>query len=175
MLFPILLAIGGMGAYLYMKNANAVGGDTEVSLRDIFRKWGDRYGVDPLLLEAHAIVESNLDPDAVRWNPPSDISVGLMQILYIPTDLNDVNSPPKNRLNVDGWNAATFDKLKDPDFNVMIGAQIVRYNITTFGLPRAIAVYNNYSQRFAGMGGPFTNQSYVNKVSRAYAQLQEAS
>lgn len=144
-----------------------------MTLQEIFKKWGDVYGVDPLLLEAHAMAESNLNPTAVRWNPPSDISVGLMQILYIPGDLNDRNSPPKNRLNVDGWRDATFDKLKDPDFNVMIAAQIMRYNINTYGMPRAIAVYNNYSQRMAGRNGPFTNQSYVDKVSRNYAQLQE--
>lgn len=161
----------GLGAFLFSRSARAE--ENEMSLRDIFQKWGEKYGVDPMLIEAHAMAESALDPNAVRWNPPADISVGLMQVLYIPSDLSNRNSPPKNRLQVDGWHDATFDKLKDPNFNVMIAAQIMRYNINTYGLPRAIAVYNNYSQRFAGRDGPFTNQSYVDKVSRNYARLQE--
>src|SRR5579859_7824797 len=166
------LIAGTIGAALLLWTRSVQAGEKEMSLREIFDKWGNQYGVDPLLLEAFATVESGLDANAVRWNPPKDISVGLMQVLYIPSNINVPNSPPTNRFNVDGWSEATFDKLKDPEFNVRIASQIVAWNVKTFGMPRAIAVYNNYSQRFAGVNGPFTNQSYVDKVLRNYARLQ---
>lgn len=166
----VLLAVLGIAAFFYSRSASAQG--NEMSLRDIFNKWGGRYGVDPLLLEAHAMEESELDANAVHWNPPSDISVGLMQVLYIPSDISDVNSAPKNHFNVEGWSEATFDKLKDPDFNVRIAAQIVAWNIRTYGMPRAIAVYNQYTARFSGINGPFPNADYVAIVSRNYARLK---
>ena len=142
-------------------------------LDSIFKKYGTRYGVDPLLLKAIATVESSLKSDAV--NEADRYSVGLMQILYRPSSALDRNSPPSNRFNIEGWNEATFDKLKDPDFNVKLGAQILAWNIKTYGMPRGIAVYNAWDQRHAPQGGPFKNQSYVDKVTRVYAQLQEKS
>lgn len=132
----------------------------------LFAKHGAKYGVDPLLLKAVASVESSLNPDAV--NEADKYSVGLMQILYRPRIPGDLLSSPTNRFDVDGWADATFAKLKEPDFNIKIGAQILAWNIRTFGYPRGIAVYNAWDQRLSPVTGPFKNQSYVEKVIAAY-------
>ena len=135
---------------------------------NIFARWGKYYGVDPLLLKAIAMQESSLNAAAIRNNPPHDVSVGLMQILCIP----DANGVCTNRFNVEGWDSATFDKLKDPDFNVQIGAQILAWNLKQFGYPRGIAVYNSWDQRDAPINGPFKNQHYVNNVLANLASLK---
>jgi soluble lytic murein transglycosylase-like protein len=178
---PLLLgglAVAAVGGMLY--SAKAFGKKetpvplTNDQLTTIFQTYGKLYKVDPLLLRAIAITESNLKADAVRWNPPSDISVGLMQILYIPSDLQNLDSPPTNRFNVNGWNVATFNKLKDANFNVSIGAQILAWNLRTYGYPKGIAVYNSYAARASQVAGPFPNAAYVQKVLSAYSQLKRS-
>lgn len=168
----IAASVAGLILLLWPKRGMAMD-EKRTPLDAIFEKYGARYGVDALLLKAIATVESSLNPAAVRWNPPHDISVGLMQILYLPIVPGDTNSAPKNWFNVDGWADATFEKLKDADFNVRIGAQIIAWNIKTFGFKRGIAVYNAWSARHAGVDGPFPNQPYVEKVLRVYARLRE--
>lgn len=138
----------------------------------LFEKYGQLNSVDPLLLKAVATAESNLNPKAVRNNPPHDVSVGLMQILYLPSIPGDLSSPPSNRFNVNGWKDATFERLQDPDFNIMIAAQILSYNLRIYGYPRGVAVYNSYSARNDPAQGPFRNQTYVNRVLREYALLR---
>lgn len=167
----------GFFAFIYTRKASAavIDPSTEIStmqgsetLDQIFQKYGLRYGVDPLLLKAIAMQESSLNPEAVRNNPPHDISVGLMQVLCIP----GANGICMNRFNVEGWDGTTFDMLKDPDKNVQIAAQILAWNLEKFGSPRGIAVYNNWSARTAPVDGPFPNQHYVDRVTSFYADLQ---
>ena len=136
---------------------------------DLFKKHGTKYGVDPLLLKAIARMESSLNPEAV--NNADRYSVGLMQILYRPSVAGDLKSRPSNRFDIDGWTEATFDKLKEPDFNIKLGAQILAWNLRTFGYPRGIAVYNAWDQRKAPKDGPFKNQAYVDKVVGYYKEL----
>lgn len=138
------------------------------NLDDLFVKYGDMYGVDAALLKAISRAESNGNPNAIRNNPPNDVSVGLMQILCIP----DANGFCTNNFNVEGWQGMTFDALKDPETNIAIGAQILAWNIEQFGMPRAIAVYNNWSARKSPQAGPFPNQAYVNRVLNFYAQAR---
>lgn len=133
-------------------------------------KYGDMYGVDPALLRAIIRAESNGDANAIRNNPPRDVSVGLMQILCIP----DAQGFCTNNFNVEGWSGMTFDALRDPETNIAIGAQILSWNIKQYGMPRAIAVYNNWSARKSPQSGPFPNQSYVNKVLAFYAEEKQA-
>jgi soluble lytic murein transglycosylase-like protein len=163
----LILAIGAVAivAGFYSRPAIARKLQTmSAPLDEIFQKWGNRYGVDPILLKAIATVESSLDPSAEN---PSDPSVGLMQILCKP----DADGKCSNTLNVDGWNDATWERLHDPDFNVMIGAQILAWNLRTYGYPRGIAVYNAWSARNDPPEGPFRNQQYVDRVKAAYVAL----
>lgn len=113
------------------------------------------------LLKALARKESNLNPDAVRNNPPNDVSVGLMQVLCIP----DENGVCRNKFNIDGW-PATFDSLRDPETNLRFAVQILAYNLKVYGFPKGIAVYNSWSARDDAANGPFRNQQYVDDVLR---------
>lgn len=128
------------------------------SIDDLFRKWGAVYGVDWQLLRAIAVTESRLNPDAV--NTADKESIGLMQVLCRP----DGEGGCSNRLNVDGWSEATRKKLFDPRFNIRIGTQILAWNIRTYGMPKAIAVYNRWAERTSPVAGPFLNNLYVHAV-----------
>lgn len=153
-----------LGAVIVMqKKASAEMAVADTSLDSLFEKWGKTYGVDPLLIKAHAVVESSMDPNAVNRSDPS---YGLMQILCTNSD----GGACRNVFNIDGWSGMTVAKLLNPDVNIRMAAQIIKYNLG-FGLPRAIAVYNSWDQRNAPINGPFKNQSYVDKVSQAYRSL----
>lgn len=157
--------LGGLAVLGMMMRAGKVHA-AEITGHDAsFRKWGARYGVDWRLIKAHAMVESSLRADAVN---PADPSYGLMQVLC---DARDLDSPCRNRFVVDGWTQATPRRLLDPDFNVRIAAQIIAYNLKTWGWPRGIAVYNRWAERLAPEGGPFQNQSYVDRVLAVYREL----
>lgn len=167
--FPlIILIIGALAGLAYSSNAFGV---TDViqeknpTLDDLFHKWADIYSVDWNLSKAHAIVESALNASAI--NETDNESLGLMQILCRP----DGNGGCINRLNVDGWSEATREKLLDPDFNIMIGTQIIASNVRAYGLPRAIAVYNRFAERNSPVNGPFQNQKYVDRVLKVYKDL----
>lgn len=143
------------------------------SLDDIFARVGAQYGVDPLLLKAHAIVESALRVDAVRWKPPHDVSVGLMQILCTPPEGTNEgeNYVCQNAFNIQPW-PVSFEDLKDPETNIALGAQVLAYNLRTYGFKRGIAAYNQWSARRAGPDGPFPNQAYVDKVLSHFNRLK---
>lgn len=125
---------------------------------ELYKKHGAAFGVDWRLLKAIAQVESSERADAV--NAADKESIGLMQVLCQP----DGQGGCRNKLNVQGWPETTRAKLLDPDWNVYIGAQILAWNIRTYGLPKGIAVYNAWDQRHAPTAGPFKNQAYVDKV-----------
>jgi len=110
------------------------------------------------LLKVVVVTESRLNPNAV--NTADNESIGLMQVLCRP----DGEGGCSNGLNVDGWSEATRKKLFDPRFNIKIGAQILAWNIRTYGLPKAIAVYNRWAERTSPVAGPFENQLYVDAV-----------
>lgn len=138
------------------------------SIDDLLKELGAAYGVEWRLLKAVAVTESRLNPNAVNF--ADNESIGLMQVLCRPDGLGGCS----NKLNVDGWSEATRKKLFDPSFNIRIGAQILAWNIRTYGLPKAIAVYNRWAERTALVAGPFENQSYVDAVlhNDARAALQ---
>lgn len=139
-------------------------------LRAIFEKYGAMRGIDPDLLAAFAIVESDMNPAATRVNAGShDFSVGLMQVLCIPNDEGICT----NKFNVQPW-PVSFNALLDPDMNVNIASQILRWNLDAYGYPRGIAVYNHWGARNSPLNGPFPNQAYVNKVLSNLAMLKGA-
>lgn len=123
----------------------------------LYKKYGLKYNVDWKLLKAIAQVESDENPLAKNPNEPS---YGLMQIFY-PQSLNVENWPPQNAA-----------QLYNPDYNISIGAQILRWNIASFGRDKGIAVYNAWSARHAPDQGPFPNQAYVDKVKGKLAALE---
>lgn len=147
------------------------------TLRSIYERAGARYHVDPDLLQAIAIQESNERPNAIRWNPPNDVSVGLMQILATPpqgmtrerADAEDYL--PTNRFNLSGW-PVSYLALHDPELNVDFGARILASNLQIYGYPRGVAVYNRWASRNEPVNGPFTNQDYVDRVARNLAAIK---
>jgi len=135
-----------------------------VTLDDLYEKHGREKGLDPMLLKAIAQVESSENPDAVN---PADPSVGLMQVLCVPDGAGSCS----NRLNVNDWPPQSRQQLFDPDFNLHIAAQILKWNIDTYGTLKGIAVYNSWSAHTDPREGPFQNQGYVDKVLSKYRAL----
>jgi len=134
------------------------------SLDDLYQIHGKRNGLDPMLLKAIARVESSENPNVKN---PSDPSYGLMQVLCV----DDGQGGCKNKFNVMGWPPLTKEQLYDPDYSLQIGAQILAWNIETYGFKRGIAVYNSWGARHDPPDGPFENQGYVDKVLREYYGL----
>jgi len=143
---------------------NVPHGGLTMTLDDIYNTMGARYSVDPMLLKAIASIESSERPGVKN---PSDPSYGLFQILCRP----DGNGGCANQFNVTGWPPESSDQLFDPEYNAQIGAQIIKWNIDTYGFNRGIAVYNNWSARKSPKLGPFPNQNYVNKVLSKYYEF----
>jgi soluble lytic murein transglycosylase-like protein len=154
-LVVLIFMLEKQGAELNYFNAVYNEGDFD----PIYRKYGNAYGVDWRLLKAVAIVESNENPNAVG----SSDDIGLMQVISDNTLSGVIGWPPESR-----------EQLFDPDYNVSIGSQILKWNIDTYGFQKGIAVYNNWSARFDGEYGPFRNETYVDKVLKQYSDLQRS-
>lgn len=134
------------------------------TLDDLYQKYGLRHNLDWRLLKAIAQVESNENPNAKN---PNDPSYGLMQILCQP----DGAGGCKNNLNVMDWPPPEVSKLYDPEYSLHIGAQILAWNISRYGLWRGVACYNHWGARLSEPDGPFPNQGYVDKVKGKYRAL----
>lgn len=151
-----LLIVFGILALLFTnKLPAAVAG--VMNFDPLYKKWGQAYGVDWRLLKAIAKAESSENPIAKN---PADPSYGLMQILY-----------PQKLPAVENWPPESVEALYDPDYNVSVGAQIIGWNVTTYGLKRGIAVYNRWDSRLDPENGPFGNQAYVDRVWAYYVEL----
>ncbi|MCC3704289.1 transglycosylase SLT domain-containing protein [Rouxiella badensis] len=92
---------------------------------------GERYGIEPELLQAIGIVESNLNPTARNNNKDGSYDIGLMQI-------NSRNMPALNKFNI------TEQQLVDnPCLSVMSGAWILAGMIRQKGYSwEAVGGYN---------------------------------
>ena len=132
-------------------------------LNSLYKKWGEFYNVDPLLIQALARQESDENPNAINLRDPS---VGVMQILC-----KGYPGPCTNRFNIIGWPPNKSENLLDPNFNISLGTQIIKWNLDIFGFPKGIAVYNNWTARFDPQNGPYLNQSYVDSVLVHYRSL----
>ena len=92
-----------------------------------FRRAGHIYQISPRLLEAIAIVESNMDAQAVNRNPDGSYDYGLMQI----------NSRWQKIL------GRRWQYLSNACYNVMVGAWILRHCIDRYGYAwDAVACYH---------------------------------
>ncbi len=154
---------GGMVPAAFVDGGFSAVNDLE--LDPLFHKHGAATGVDWRLLKAVGLVESNLDPAAVNNNEPGGArSIGVMQLLC----------PSKKYL--PGWNGSREPDggcavLFDPDVNIGYGAAILKWNLENYGFPRGVAIYNNWSARHEPSGGPFPNQSYVDRVLGHFRRL----
>lgn len=148
-----------------------------------FRKHGEAQGVDWRLLKAIATVESHLNP---RAENPDGLSAGIMQIHCDPHGRGSVAKGQEpvatapapaggcaNHFDLPAWPPASRAQLYDPDYNIGLGAGIIRWNIHRYGLARGIAAYNQWSARKTPRGESFPNQYYVDKVLRAYRNLKQ--
>lgn len=124
-----------------------------------WRDAGIRYGIEPELLQAIAIVESNGNTAAVNKNRDGSLDVGLMQI----------NSSHFDALRK--FRISQKDLLSDPCQSVMTGAWILAGQIQQFGYTwDAVGAYNagtaNTPKRRA------LRQKYIKKVAPHYARLK---
>ena len=156
-LTKIGLGIGlGIGL-VYLKYSTLVLPKSKPELLSIYEKYSSDL-VSKYLLRAIAIVESSENPLAYN---PNDPSYGLMQILWNGS----------NKLYVDGWPPGENGKqLYDPDYNVMIGSQIINYNVKKYGLFRGIVCYNNWSAKSGII--PLKSWNYFFKVFVTMKRLE---
>lgn len=130
----------------------------------LYKKHAEGKSFDWKLLKAIAIVESNENPSAQN---PSDPSYGICQVLCVP----DGAGSCKNRLNIIGWPPESMESLFDPDVNLYYAAQILNWNVQTYGQKKGVAVYNSWEAHLDPADGPFVNQGYVDKVFKALSGL----
>lgn len=97
-----------------------------------FEDAGNRYGINPTLLESIAKVESNLNPKAMNNNTNGTSDIGLMQI---------------NSAWLKSIGANANDLLNDACLNTMTGARILRHCIDRHGYGwEAVGCYNAMSR-----------------------------
>jgi len=115
------------------------------------------YSIEPRLLKAIAIVESNLDPKAININTNGSVDIGLMQI-------NSMHLP---RLKTLGVSKQLLQS--DPCVSLMVGAYILNEMISRYGYSwEAVGAYN------AGLASSRKNlrDKYAKKVKKVYYSSQ---
>ncbi|PUA18835.1 transglycosylase SLT domain-containing protein [Glaciimonas sp. PCH181] len=118
---------------------------------------GDRYNIDPVLLQSIAHVESGFNISARNYNNDGSYDVGLMQI-------NKLHFP---RLAPFGITEKSL--LAEPCTSVMVGAWILAEFIQRVGYNwEAVGAYN------AGVGAnrKTARNRYIKKVARQYRHLK---
>lgn len=134
---------------------------------DIINSAAKEYRVDPKLIRAFISVESNWNPSASRHEPQiNDTSWGLMQVLL--TTGRRISGNP----------SLTSKQLIQPTVNILIGTKFLRELINRYkgNLEEVIAAYNAGSAIRSKLNpSKFINQSYVDKVMRAYKGPQLAN
>ncbi|WP_345828064.1 lytic transglycosylase domain-containing protein [Erwinia sp. HDF1-3R] len=126
---------------------------------DCWEEAGARYGIEPELLQAIAIVESGLDAEAINKNRDGTQDVGLMQI-------NSSHFPTLKKFNI-----TRQALIKDPCQNVMTGAWILAGNFRQLGYSwQAVGAYNVGNGK--GVLRNSLRTKYVKKVVRHYLKLK---
>lgn len=152
---------------VFLLLALTIASPTSPSQQCLYKLTEEETGVDRHLLQAIAMVESSEISQAVNIDDPS---FGLMQI-YCPPDITGKCTNNFPALG-DTWEGMTVEELFDPEVNLKVGAEILRWNINTYGYAKGIAVYNARSARYDPEEGPFVNQRYVDKVIKLHSQLK---
>ena len=168
MIYALIIALTGISFYLLSKKLYSEG-EPEMSIDTIetpesdlptaFKDWvfswcyqyGDKYGVDPLLVFAVIRHESNFNPNAVN---PNDPSYGLMQITKAVT--KDFGKPDAN--------------LFDPETNIEIGTWFLAYLVNKHGLDIGVQMYNCWETGYLKNGVRVPN--YLAKVKGYYQEYK---
>lgn len=132
------------------------------SLTDLVNTIARKHNVDPNLVKAIIKQESAWDVNASRYEAHlNDSSWGLMQVLL---------KTAKWMLNND---KLTIQDLIKPEVNVEAGTRYLAYLSGRYpnNLQDVMASYNAGSPR-KNKDGTYTNQSYVDKISRNYAMYK---
>lgn len=127
-----------------------------------FVQAGERYHLDPMLLEAIAIQESNLNPRITNDNGSRlGKDYGLMQI-------NSRHIPELVRL---GVIHSPQDLLNDPCLNVQIGAWILAKHLRTCGVTwHCLGSYNaGFSAKNSGK-----REHYASLIYNLYIRVNRA-
>jgi soluble lytic murein transglycosylase-like protein len=125
-----------------------------------WKEAGMRYGIEPELLQAIAIVESNLRVDAMNHNNDGSYDIGLMQI-------NSRNLPALKQYQI-----SQRKLLDNPCLSVMTGAWILAGFMRQHGYSwEAVGAYN------AGSAPDRLRlrQRYVQRVLPHYLRLREGT
>ncbi|MFS2222966.1 transglycosylase SLT domain-containing protein [Pantoea sp. B65] len=121
---------------------------------------GQRYGIEPELLQAIAIVESNLQASARNQNRDGSYDIGLMQI-------NSRHLPLLRNFQI-----SERALLDDPCLSVMTGAWVLAGFIRHYGYSwEAVGAYNAGNAPDRG----HLRQRYVQRVHPHYARLKQQS
>lgn len=123
---------------------------------------GQRYQIEPELLQAIAIVESGLNQYALNKNNNGTVDIGLMQI-------NSSHFPLLKQYNI------TDVKLRDdPCQNVIVGAWLLADNFRRQGYNwDAVGMYNvgnGRSERHTKL-----RNIYIRKIAKQYRQLKRVT
>lgn len=124
-----------------------------------FVQAGERYHLDPMLLEAIAMQESSLNPRITNDNGPRlGKDYGLMQI-------NSRHIPELVRM---GVIRSPQDLLNDPCLNVQIGSWILAKHLRTCGVNwHCLGSYNaGFSDKNAGK-----REHYANLIYNLYVRV----
>jgi len=116
---------------------------------ETLNKYGNRYGIDPNLLVAIFAAESNGTHVDYSQN---GCAIGAFQIenIWDGQPLSAYNFETKEMENIN----VNYEKLKDFDYNAMIGTMILQYNMRYFdyNIPQALLAYNMGTSRVDGFG-----------------------
>lgn len=124
-----------------------------------WQRAGARYGIEPALLKAIAVVESGLSPTAVHKNRNGTTDVGLMQI----------NSQHFAQLKQ--YNITAHSLIHNPCQNVIAGAWVLAGQIRQFGYNwEAVGAYNAGNAR--NRKTHLARLRYSQKVARIYQGLK---
>lgn len=129
------------------------------AIANCWKQAGERYGIEPELLKAIAIVESGLSAAAVNKNNNGTTDVGLMQI----------NSQHFNQLKK--YRITPRLLINNPCQNIMTGAWVLAGQMRVFGYSwDAVGAYNAGNAR--DRKTKIARMRYSQKVARVYQGLK---
>lgn len=178
-----------------IKEKNVPNGN-EVDLDKLFCMNGKKYKLEKLWLKALAIIESSLNPRAYRFEPafwekylknhpdwkdrdPKIVSAswGIGQIMFTTAWALGLRTQPDE---------AMAEDLCNPVINIELYAKLLRQNLDKLQKDKlklkfswldmfavALARYNGGSLLNPGEDGKLRNQSYVDKVTKAWFDLRD--
>jgi len=106
---------------------------------NLFQKVASEYNLPWFLLKSIAITENHkLNPKLVQKNTNHTYDIGLMQI----------NSTWIKKLK-NKFPQISFAKLKEPYFNIKIGAYILKQNIENYGYSwKSVSFYHSFTKKY---------------------------